>query len=69
MHNPNHALEDDDDMTEEEYADLENHLRERGHLKPDGTLDLEKMSADCVPFDEYYEWLEASEAEKETASE
>jgi hypothetical protein len=68
MLNP-HNLDDDDEMTEEEYAELENQLLERGHLKSDSTLDLEKMSADCVPFDEFYEWLEETEPEKESASE
>jgi len=44
-----HAVDDDDELTPEEYAALKAELA--AYLRPDGTLDSEALSRDCEPLD------------------
>ena len=53
-------IPEDDDITPEEYAEIEAGLREVGFLNEDGTMNREVIDADPgVPFTELEEWLES----------
>ena len=60
--------EDDDTMTEAEYAELEAELTEAGYMK-DGKLDMDAIRADSRPFTEFDEWYDEKLRREEASAE